>query len=321
MFHNVSGNSTGTEDILLADYPYISPEMKWGIGGFTFSLALVGFIENAFVILLLIFGHGFLDAPTNIFVLSLAFADALLSLASMPLLPASFSYDWASDYLFHASRLAAVGTAGSIVLLSINRMISVLKPLKYPRLMTTRRAAYLVALVWGIGFSVSALSVVADITEILWLKNVGRYVVIISLLATIVSNIFLYKKSRHHQRVIKAQIQAVQPEATSRDSHAIKSILMVTGTFLLGWLPFLLVVIFTNKSTDPQTYYKARYSAYPFTLANALADPIIYFFRFDQFKQFYQNKKRRFFADHDLQKSQTPTAPSGFVISNRVSPI
>ena len=204
----------------------------------------------------------------------------------------------------------------------MNKVLAVVKSLTYQTIMTTGRASFSVAVMWAISSCLVVLAVISEETGILWLQQFTRYFIVLFVFLTIVSNIFLYKKSRDHRRAIRAQIQAVQTgQISQHDFRAIKAILIVSGTFALGWLPLSIAMLYTDSSEDYKEYYIAVYFTFPFTLINAVLDPLIYFFRSDQFKLFYQRQKRRFLSSRGLDLPVTPAAPPGPVIPNKVHPI
>lgn len=64
------------------------------------------------------------------------------------------------------SRLIVVATTGSIFVLSVNRFVSMVRPMRYPNIMTFKRTVTMVALVWLFAIIVLVLAMVGLILDI-----------------------------------------------------------------------------------------------------------------------------------------------------------
>jgi hypothetical protein len=118
--------------------------------GLVFFVALfgsVGFMLNLVLILSIILTDGFTDTPANIFVLSLACADLLVCGVSAPLLIYSCYHPICTIFIT-VSKFNVVATTGSIFLLTLNRLICIVRDLKYPKIMTFQRTVTLVGAIW-----------------------------------------------------------------------------------------------------------------------------------------------------------------------------
>ena len=146
---NMSQNLT-VSSTTHSSHPHMSGDMAWGIGTSATVLAFVGFTENLFVVSLVFFGEGFLEAPSNIFLLSLGMSEVLLCSVTVPLLAASLVNEAIVEYFINSARFSACVTVGSLFLLSANRALSIEYSLKYPAIMTVKRAILLVASLRGI---------------------------------------------------------------------------------------------------------------------------------------------------------------------------
>ena len=135
---------------------------------------VVGFLQNLVVILSITFMDGFPDVPGNIFVLSLASSDFLLCSVCVPLLIYN-CFHWIFTTFITASKLIVVATAGSAFLLTANRFVSILKPLRYSKIMTYKRAAALVEIVWFVAIIVSTLSMIGLAYNIKSIVHITRY--------------------------------------------------------------------------------------------------------------------------------------------------
>ncbi|KZC12456.1 Dopamine receptor 2, partial [Dufourea novaeangliae] len=119
---------------------------------FLFSVATV--FGNMLVILAVV-RERYLHTATNYFITSLAFADCLVGLVVMPFSAIYevlenrwlFTHDWCDvwrslDVLFSTASIL------NLCVISLDRYWAVTDPFTYPRKMTRRRAAILIAIVW-----------------------------------------------------------------------------------------------------------------------------------------------------------------------------
>ena len=142
-------------------------------------------LENLVLILSIIMPDQFADTPSNIFVLSLAFADLLVWGVSAPL----FIYNCFNPVfkiLMNVSRFNAVATTGSIFTLSLDRDISLIIGLKYPKIMTFQRTVGLVAGAWVAASFVVISAAIGLVCEIQPLVIIARYFLGFCISATIV---------------------------------------------------------------------------------------------------------------------------------------
>ncbi|XP_017274997.1 alpha-1D adrenergic receptor [Kryptolebias marmoratus] len=124
-----------------------------GVGIFLSAFILVAFVGNILVILSVVCNKH-LQNITNFFIVNLAMADLLLSVI---VLPFSASLEvlgcWAFGRVFcniwaAVDVLCCTASILSLCIISIDRYIGVKYCLKYPSIMTERRAAAILVLVW-----------------------------------------------------------------------------------------------------------------------------------------------------------------------------
>ena len=100
----------------------------------------------------------------------------------------------------NVSKFNAVASTGSIFILSLDRYISLVRGLKYPKIMTFKRTVNLVAGTWT-GASFVGISVVIGLV---WnsepLTEITRYFVGFYISATIVIYMYMYNLGRKHRK-------------------------------------------------------------------------------------------------------------------------
>jgi hypothetical protein len=118
-----------------------------GLIVFLVLFAFAGFLQNLVLILSISLTVGFPDAPVNLFVLSLACADLLLCAVPAPLLIYNIYHSIFSIFIT-VTNFVIAATTGSIFLLTLNRLVSTVRPLKYPKIMTFRRTVTMIGVIW-----------------------------------------------------------------------------------------------------------------------------------------------------------------------------
>ena len=111
---------------------YITEGETAGLVVFLVFFGLTGFLQNLVLILSISLTDGFADTPANLFILSLAFADLLLCAVSAPLLIYNMYHSIFNIYTT-VSIFVVAATTGSIFLLTLNRFVSTVRPLKYQK--------------------------------------------------------------------------------------------------------------------------------------------------------------------------------------------
>ena len=259
---------------------------------------LIGFLENLIVIFVILFGDRFLDAPSNIFLLSLAVADCLLCAIATPLYVYNF-FEWIYDMVLAIGRFLSVPSLGSLFFLSLDRFLSVVFSLKYHTVMTVARSLTMVAILWpcSIVFTVITLISSDSGSGIEWLSDIFRFSFVLIILFTVAMYIFMYNKSRKHMQMIRKQRQYVtgQVKSLQQDLCSLKTLLKVAGTFVFCWLPLTLPFLVANRSENPRLYYRLINYTGPFLIINSAIDPLIYFYCSELFRREVDRLKRRYF--------------------------
>ena len=246
---------------------------------------VVEFLQNLVVILSITFVDGFPDVPGNIFVLSLASSDFLLCSVCVPLLIYN-CFHWIFTTFITASKLIVVATAGSAFLLTANRFVSIMKPLRYSKIMTYKRAAALVEIVWFVAIIVSTLSMIGLAYNIKSIVHITRYFLafyIISSTAMYVHMYILARKLRGQLAELKYAVTG-RLQTSSDKFRSLRSLFMFAGSFAACWLPMTVGFFVTDRNTDPDAFYVTLSYTAPLIVLNAILDPTIYYYRSNGFR-------------------------------------
>ncbi|XP_028406047.1 cannabinoid receptor 1-like [Dendronephthya gigantea] len=262
---------------------------------FLVFFGLTGFIQNLVVILSISLTDGFLDAPANIFVLSLACADILVCGVSAPLLIYN-CYNWIFTTFVTLSKFIVVATTGSVFLMTVNCFISTIRPLKYSRIMTHRRAVAMVVMIWCIAILVSVLAIIGLSYNIKSIVHITRYFLIFYVTSSSVMYLYMYSLARKHRKELRKLKYAVAGhiQKFSNEFRALRSLFMVAGSFAVCWLPMTIGFFFTNNKTQPEKFYRTFCFTAPLAVINSILDPTIYYYRSKGFRLSLKTLWKRF---------------------------
>lgn len=220
-----------------------------------------------------VYVHRALRTTTNYLIVSLAFADLLVSLFSMPF---RIHYTLHNDHWCLSLKACALwvwidlvacsSSIGSLAAVSIERFVAVKYPLRYPVLMTRQTGLKMICFVW------SYSAIFASLGNYNWTfnsvetfarcsKNDRLYFAVVASLAfflpvgiVIVAYSYLTKIAfQQRRRTLKSTVHPVA--STDRDHKtfrrsrvlqelkAAKMMACVVGIFCLSWVPFFILLL------------------------------------------------------------------------------
>ena len=252
---------------------------------------------------------------TNYFVVSLAMADILVALVSMPI--------WAA-YLMSGVQLkqgllkvwtfidilCGVASIINLTAISIERYFCITYPLNYHTTMTSRKAITTIIIIWVFSIIMSSLKI------ILWELPPPKYelVIVIScffvpLLIMCISYRYIFKTARFQARQIALLIKGnVKNFLLASEMRATKTIAVVIGAFVICWGPFFIINIvygFCDGCVTAVTVVVAKWMHY----TNSVFNPIVYACMNKEFRKAFCiivfGRKRVF---HSRGKEESSTA-------------
>jgi phage shock protein PspC (stress-responsive transcriptional regulator) len=265
----------------------------------------VGLLENIAVVAIILHSRIMLDFPSNWFVLSLAIADAIFCFAAIPLINALCS---GASYLILIGVIAqflTIASAGNLFILTFNRFLSVYNSLRYPGLMTYRRAKCLVVIPWGIAFLMSVLvgiSVQAGNQDMPYLHS-SYYTTLIIL--TIGLNIYMFTLARSKRRVTVQQQSAVLAagdKLLGKEFRLLIRLLVVTLTFFGACIPTMVLMYLypTAPSRQTRSFQRKIIWCLLALLFNAVINPLIYSSNHPIFKRYLNKVQNRILPQHSI---------------------
>ena len=166
----------------------------------------------------------------------------------------------------------------TIACISIDRLIAVQKPLRYPSIVKTYRISRLLLAIW----SICLLLASSQFWEERLLFASIASVVSISLSASTISHVKMYKIVRRHQAEIGVQLQAVENRLTiinmKRLHKSAFNAFIVFVVLFVCYFPYLVVYIVTYGSrNNSATVARSLSSTVVFT--NSALNPVVYCWR------------------------------------------
>ena len=244
-----------------------------------------GFLLNLILVLSITMTDRFAEAPVNVFVLSLAFADLLITCACPVLLIYSV-YHSVFGIIMTVMRFLVSTNTGCIFLLTLNRFVSIVRALEYPKIVTLKRTVIVTAIIWFVGVIVFLMSLLGSIWNKQPMKQITRYLVIFYSVSSIVMCMYMYHLSKKHKQHLMIQRYAVtgQMNAISDEFRALRSLLMVAASFVACWLPLTIAAFFLDPERNPVQVYRVFSFMTPLAIVNTVIDPIVYYYRSNGFR-------------------------------------
>ncbi|EDO35278.1 predicted protein, partial [Nematostella vectensis] len=227
-----------------------------------------------------------LRTKTNYFVVSLAIADILVSLFSMPI--------WAAylltgpNWIFSETLqriwtgvdiLCGVASIINLAAISIERCICITHPLTYHTTMTSRRAINIIVINWIFAFIMSTV-------KIIWYTLERPYYELIISISCFFIPLFImcfsyhliFKAARYQARQIALVVKGgVRNFFLSTEVRAAKTLAVVMGTFIVSWGPFFIINLVwgfcgEDNCIPPTTVMVVKWMHY----SNSFYNPIVY---------------------------------------------
>ena len=227
-----------------------------------------------------------LRSPSTVFLCSLAFSDFLVGLVVQPV---SIVYRLKSSHtlLYTNNILSALVCAVSLctmATISIDRLLALHCHMRYPDLMTTKRATYISASIW---FICAVLSCIYFLSETVYFLGLAVGVVICLLILSF-CYVRIYRIVRHHQLQIQAQQQAVESVRSEHNLNMLRSRKSAMNTFIfyicmiLCYTPVVIsLFVFAVFHKDGITF---RVLAYALVYLNSSINPFLYCWRLSEIR-------------------------------------
>ncbi|XP_078344033.1 melanocyte-stimulating hormone receptor-like [Oculina patagonica] len=240
------------------------------------TLMIISIIGNTLV-LAAILRTPSLRSPSMFLLSSLAVSDLLVGLVVQPVFIAYQLTKTGSVYKTLTTTTVCGASLSTITAISADRFLALHYHMRYPDLITTKRAIYTLAVLWFLSFLLSLFS--------FW-KMDAYYLAMgcgmsICLLISTVCYIQIYRIVRHHQLQIHAQQQAVENLSTENNQHIQRSTKCAKSTFIyytvmiMCYTPFVVTILFI----PPRQWTSAWYFTDTIAFMNSSINPFLYCWR------------------------------------------
>lgn len=279
------------------------------ITGALVIISFIGTFQNSMVIAAVFLSRNrLLEIPSSWFVLSLATADVLVCGVSVPMYIVHLHFNFWEAFLAFG-QLTTLISAGSLVLLTFNRFLSIYDTLGYIKRMTAFRAKLLALGMWCIAITLTIVTTLGKMykTDNLVFLSIGFYVIINIL--TAVFHLYMFHVSWIKTKATRGQRLVVfsgQQKNAIREYNHLFRLVVIVGTYVVTWVPFIATLSATPGNEDRRSKSFQRQFALFYTLLsmNSAIDPFLYFLRSDEFKRF-TNKISRIFSRTRRVEPQT----------------
>ena len=257
-------------------------------------LMLLSIVGNALV-LAAILRTPSLRSPSTVFLCSLAVSDLLVGLVVQPVYVAyELKQVLALLLVRRPLTFAAYGVSlCTMAAISVDRLLALRYHMRYPNLMTTKRAVYTIAILWFTSIFSMCLGY-WDMYIYLSTTVVG---VAICILISTYSYVRIYRIVRHHQLQIHAQQDAVKSLNTENHLNTVRSTRIAINTFIFSIVMILCyspVFIFTS-------IYVFSYKGWKFgsivvntsVFLNSAINPLLYCWRLRDLRSAVQKMLRK----------------------------
>ena len=268
------------------------------------------------LVVLAIYKNKGLQNATNIFVASLAGGDLLVGVMSIPIyITLKFIRpDWANSRwpctVSHASFTFPVGISlFSLLFVSVDRYIYIMKPLKYPKYMNVRNAVVLVIFMWiyvtiGVGIPFMGWTNWTNETKVCKVSAVSHrmysflkmFHMLIAFVATATLNCIILCTAYKNMKTIAIQRRVVgAPIRENPGYRTAKMFGLVVGLFYLCWIPYYSIYVVVGlKEKDLSTAIcTANHATLVLALCNSFFNPFIYTSMNKDFKSAFNSLLRR----------------------------
>jgi hypothetical protein len=266
-------NATNASEVFQGSQSF-TPNAENIVAAFFVSLLIVMTLVGNGLVFASFYMFADLRTICNYFIVSLSLADILVALLAMPfwlhLQLTSNQWVLSKGLKMFWDCIDILGGTASITNLtavSVDRMLAITAPFRYPKLVTSRRALIVIACVWVYAISVScARTALWPGRSFLVFVSIVCFFLPLSIVILMYLVIFL---------VVRTQVKRIGKNHAN-EMKAAKTIAVVIGGFLLCWLPFFTVILGHAFSTTFRPPFALFFVIKWLEYFNSCLNPIIY---------------------------------------------
>ena len=194
------------------------------------------------------------------------------------------------------SAVARIGyfflSVGNLMLISIDRYISIKQPLRYETIVTKQRISAGLLLAWAVGLFITihelTMAVIDSGTDLYFLYMKMSYVIMLILvLAAIVvicyTNCYIFSASRRQKkRLLTEPLPEEEAKRLKEENKATNTLTLILATLVITYIPSIVLIIYTAYSEDilkPHISTVIWSWVMTLSLLGSLCNPIIFSWR------------------------------------------
>lgn len=259
-----------------------------------------GCIGNLLVILAVFKSENLRSVP-DFFISSLAISDVIVCLLYLPLTilyynnityrasEEGYPFRVVRSFLGYCSLVASVN---NIFAVTVDRVIAIRFPLKYPSVVTLKTALSAIISVWIIALMFGAVHA----REI-----ISRFVALgynfTLMLITMIMYAYIFSIARRQENRVQTLSLPPRPQRRAMvrqksEKKAAKTIFAIVGIYALCWLPLLLLPLIVNPSKNPVLFKKCFPWVQMISICNSALNPYVYCVRSHKYRREFKKLLR-----------------------------
>ena len=271
--------------------PELAPESVVILSVICALASICGSLGNSLVMLAVYKSENLRSIP-DFFISSLAFSDFTVCFIYFPFSIYYFnhftsqvtqqnsSFDIAKSFFGYCSLSASLTNMFAV---TVDRVIAIRFPFKYPAIMTVKTAMTAIALVWLISLTFGAIYtweiprfVIVPYGVLLMLSTMGMYAYIF----------FIAKRQENKVHTLNSSTQPhTSAEQQQAEKKAAKTIFTVVGIYALCWFPLLLFPAIINPSKKPVLFKTILPWIQTVLSCNSALNPYVYCVRSPKYRR------------------------------------
>ncbi|XP_062848523.1 melanocortin 5b receptor [Trichomycterus rosablanca] len=291
--HREESNKTRLDVSGRCEQVHIAPEVF-------LTLGLVSLFENILVIFAIVKNRN-LHSPMYFFICSLALADMLVSVSNawetiVIHLLANRRLDVEDHFIRQLDNvfdslicISVVASMCSLLAIAVDRYITIFYALRYPSIMTLRRARIIIGGIWSFCTGCGILFILySDMIPVV-VCLVSMFMAMLLVMATLYTHMFLLARSHvRRMAMLPGSNTSIQQRASMKGALTLTILL---GIFIVCWMPLFLHLILMISC--PNNLYcicfMSHFNMYLILImCNSVIDPLIYALRSQEMRKTFK---------------------------------
>lgn len=228
-----------------------------------------------------------LHTVTNVFIISLAFADMLVCVVAQPMY-AAFLYGLPHNPAYSAVRksftfVSLLASISSLAAVTIDRYTAIVSPMMYQLRAKFKCAAILLSLIWTVSLALGILSGTKP-----RFPHITIYYTLALVAITVPIYVRIYFVARRQARTIARQVGHINKNLrgkSERENIAAKTIGYILAAFVFCWFPIIVMPMIHRYGLKSRDVRRALKWAQTLAMCSSAVNPIIYSFKTQIFRK------------------------------------